>query len=271
MGTGVSGGGRDVPCFFSSTLLGHGQLGSCRHRPARGGARSHSLRQCGHRSFVGGRAANNRRHGGARARIPGRHGSIQLRCPRLLAWRDDRAIDGAGSSLDLPKDHSRRHRSPRRRRHHAPREAQLSPAFGDPNLKGYAILQKIFFTPSQASQAAGEAFIGRLMLRKEDREPTSGPKIAEAQLAAFREWEQFSGKRFADLKSIRQPTLVVNGVFDEMIPVSNSYSLGENLPNAVLLTYPDAGHGSLFQYPSPSRGRRKHSFPPTHSSPPTRP
>jgi pimeloyl-ACP methyl ester carboxylesterase len=22
-----------------------------------------------------------------------------------------------------------------------------------------------------------------------------------------------------------------------------------NLPNAVLLTYPDAGHGSLFQYP----------------------
>jgi pimeloyl-ACP methyl ester carboxylesterase len=25
--------------------------------------------------------------------------------------------------------------------------------------------------------------------------------------------------------------------------------LSENLPNAVLLTYPDAGHGSLFQYP----------------------
>ena len=44
-------------------------------------------------------------------------------------------------------------------------------------------------------------------------------------------------------------TLVINGVNDEMIPVSNSYRLGENLPNAVLLTYPDAGHGSLFQYP----------------------
>jgi len=25
--------------------------------------------------------------------------------------------------------------------------------------------------------------------------------------------------------------------------------LSENLPNAVLLTYPDAGHGSMFQYP----------------------
>jgi len=36
---------------------------------------------------------------------------------------------------------------------------------------------------------------------------------------------------------------------DEMIPVSNSYRLSENMANAVLLTYPDAGHGSLFQYP----------------------
>jgi pimeloyl-ACP methyl ester carboxylesterase len=33
-----------------------------------------------------------------------------------------------------------------------------------------------------------------------------------------------------------------------MIPVRNSYWLAENLPNAVLLVYPDAGHGSLFQY-----------------------
>jgi pimeloyl-ACP methyl ester carboxylesterase len=33
-----------------------------------------------------------------------------------------------------------------------------------------------------------------------------------------------------------------------MIPVVNSYRLVENLPNAVLLAYPDAGHGSLFQY-----------------------
>jgi pimeloyl-ACP methyl ester carboxylesterase len=41
---------------------------------------------------------------------------------------------------------------------------------------------------------------------------------------------------------------VVNGVFDNMIPVRNSYRLSEHLPNATLLTYPDAGHGSLFQF-----------------------
>jgi len=67
-------------------------------------------------------------------------------------------------------------------------------------------------------------------------------------MASFREWEQFTGTRFADLKNIHQPVLVVNGVHDEMIPVSNSYALGEHLPNAVLLTYPDSGHGSLFQF-----------------------
>jgi len=33
-----------------------------------------------------------------------------------------------------------------------------------------------------------------------------------------------------------------------MIPISNSYRLSENLADAVLLTYPDSGHGSLFQF-----------------------
>ena len=45
-----------------------------------------------------------------------------------------------------------------------------------------------------------------------------------------------------------QPTLVVNGVHDEMIPVINSYWLSENLPNSMMLIYPDAGHGSPFHY-----------------------
>jgi len=118
----------------------------------------------------------------------------------------------------------------------------------DPTLKGYAVLQKIFFAPSESRQAAGAAFIQRLMQRRDDREPLSGPAVAQAQMAAFREWEQVSGERFSDLKAIRHPTLVVNGVHDEMIPVSNSYWLSARLPNAVLLTYPDSGHGSLFQF-----------------------
>jgi pimeloyl-ACP methyl ester carboxylesterase len=124
----------------------------------------------------------------------------------------------------------------------------LAKHLGDPTLKGYAVLQKIFFAPTSSSQSAGGAFIGRLAQRKEDLDPPSGPDVAAPQIAAFRDWEQPAATRFADLKGIRQPTLVVNGIHDEMIPVSNSYRLVENLPNAVLLAYPDSGHGSLFQY-----------------------
>jgi pimeloyl-ACP methyl ester carboxylesterase len=109
-------------------------------------------------------------------------------------------------------------------------------------------LGKIFFAPTESSQAAAGAFIERLTQRTQDREPVSGPAVAQAQLAAFREWESYAGARFEYLTTIRQPTLVVNGVRDEMIPVRNSYWLGENLANAVLLTYPDSGHGSLFQF-----------------------
>ena len=57
-------------------------------------------------------------------------------------------------------------------------------------------------------------------------------------MAAFREWEKYNGERFAELRGLRHPVLVVHGFHDEMIPVPNSYRLSENLPNAVLLVLP---------------------------------
>ena len=33
-----------------------------------------------------------------------------------------------------------------------------------------------------------------------------------------------------------------------MLPADNSYFMFKHLPNAQLILYPDAGHGSLFQY-----------------------
>jgi pimeloyl-ACP methyl ester carboxylesterase len=125
---------------------------------------------------------------------------------------------------------------------------ELAKIIGDPDLPGAQKLVKLFFAPSPSSQAAGQAFAARLAQRTQDREPPSGPSVAAAQIAAFRAWEHFGGERFSKLGSLRQPCLVVNGVFDRMIPVRNSYFLSEHLPNATLLTYPDAGHGSLFQF-----------------------
>ena len=127
----------------------------------------------------------------------------------------------------------------------------LAEPLSDPTLQGYAVLQKIFFAPTPSSQTAGAAYVERIMARKRDNDPPSGPEVAQAQMAAFREWDQYSGDRFSDLRKITQPTLVVNGVHDEMIPVRNSYWLSENLPNAVLLTFPDSGHGSLCQFHEP--------------------
>jgi pimeloyl-ACP methyl ester carboxylesterase len=125
---------------------------------------------------------------------------------------------------------------------------ELKRILEDPNLRGLQVLAKLFFATSESSQAAGQAFVARLAARTGEWEPISGPNVAQAQLAAFRAWERVDGERFGKLRSIRQPCLVVNGVFDNMIPVRNSYVLGEHLPRAMLLTYPDAGHGSLFQF-----------------------
>ena len=36
---------------------------------------------------------------------------------------------------------------------------------------------------------------------------------------------------------------------DVIVPTVNSYILQQNLPNAELILYPDANHGSFYQYP----------------------
>jgi pimeloyl-ACP methyl ester carboxylesterase len=41
----------------------------------------------------------------------------------------------------------------------------------------------------------------------------------------------------------------VQGSNDVIIPTVNSYILQQNLPNAQLILYPDANHGSFYQYP----------------------
>jgi hypothetical protein len=65
----------------------------------------------------------------------------------------------------------------------------LAKDLSDPTLQGHAVLQRIFFAPTETrSQAAGAAFIEKLAHRKQDREPAPGPEVAQAQIKAFREW-----------------------------------------------------------------------------------
>ncbi|MGA9841420.1 MAG: alpha/beta hydrolase [Nitrososphaeraceae archaeon] len=86
-------------------------------------------------------------------------------------------------------------------------------------------------------------------MRKKDVDPLTSPQTMEAQIAAIMEWSQVKDERFAELESIIQPTLVVNGSNDVMVPTVNSFTLSQHIPNAQLIVYPDSGHASLFQYP----------------------
>ena len=109
---------------------------------------------------------------------------------------------------------------------------------------------RVHFTTSEQSQAAGREFLGRFRLRAERRDPEVNEKVAPAQIEAIGEWGAPREKPFEYLKSIRQPTLVVNGGKDVIIYSVNSFILQQHLPNAQLILYPDANHGSQYQYPT---------------------
>jgi pimeloyl-ACP methyl ester carboxylesterase len=108
---------------------------------------------------------------------------------------------------------------------------------------------RVHFTQSEKSQAAGREFLKRFRLRAENRDPEVNEKVAPAQIAAIGEWGAPREKPFEYLKSIRQPTLVVNGVKDVIIYAVNSFILQQHLPDAELILYPDANDGSQYQYP----------------------
>lgn len=107
----------------------------------------------------------------------------------------------------------------------------------------------VFFTPSEASQAAGRAYLKRFRLRTEGRDLEANEKVAPAQLEALAKWGAPRENPFDYLKAIHQPTLVVNGDSDVIIYSINSWLLQQNISNSQLIIYPDANHGSQYQYP----------------------
>lgn len=107
----------------------------------------------------------------------------------------------------------------------------------------------LFFGPSDTSQAAGKAWWERRSQRTVDVDPPTSVQTMKAQLTAAGEWQQQRGEAFSELKKITQPTLVVNGHTDIMIPTINSFVLAQEIPDAQLIVYPDSGHGSQYQFP----------------------
>ncbi|HEX3404013.1 MAG TPA: alpha/beta hydrolase [Acetobacteraceae bacterium] len=106
----------------------------------------------------------------------------------------------------------------------------------------------VHFSPSAASRAAGLAFLER-RLRREDRDPEVSEDAAARQREAIGNYIAGGACAQDHLQDIRLPTLIVQGSNDVIIPTMNSYVLQQKLPNAQLIIYPDANHGSFYQYP----------------------
>ncbi|QGZ93705.1 alpha/beta fold hydrolase [Terricaulis silvestris] len=107
----------------------------------------------------------------------------------------------------------------------------------------------LFFTSSETSQAAGLAFIQRTRVRTEDRDPESTEAVSRSHTQALIGWCAEKDPSNTVLSAITQPALVVSGSSDTMLPCANAYFMFQNLKNATLILYPDAGHGAIFQYP----------------------
>jgi len=68
-------------------------------------------------------------------------------------------------------------------------------------------------------------------------------KVSPAQVEAIGKWGVQQKGSNDYLKTIKQPTLIVNGSNDVDVPTVNSFIMQQNMPNAQLIIYPDSNHG----------------------------
>lgn len=136
------------------------------------------------------------------------------------------------------------------------------PRGGDPDMEARVLTTAVHQVPAledfmylffgrsaQAQQAAREFWQRRH--QRVDQDPPSSPEVASAQIEANMHYLPRLSEEdpFSYLRTICQPTFILNGVHDVMVPTVNSFYMARNMPNAQLFIYPDAGHGAQFQYP----------------------
>jgi pimeloyl-ACP methyl ester carboxylesterase len=107
----------------------------------------------------------------------------------------------------------------------------------------------ILFAPTETSQKLGRDYVERILTRKDRDASPFGQQVYAGQGTAIHSYGTTKDPAYAILRNIKNPVLVVNGTNDTIIVTINSYILQQFLPNAELIIYPDANHGSHFQYP----------------------
>jgi pimeloyl-ACP methyl ester carboxylesterase len=106
----------------------------------------------------------------------------------------------------------------------------------------------VFYAPTEASQTAGGASLGRIYGWQDGRDADVSLEAKDAQYDAVLNWGVRDWEAVARLTEIAQPTLVLQGDDDIMIPTRASHVLAGLIPDATIRIYPDASHGSIFQY-----------------------
>jgi pimeloyl-ACP methyl ester carboxylesterase len=106
----------------------------------------------------------------------------------------------------------------------------------------------LFFSQTDAGKKAAGEFLSRVYARTKERDPESGKEVADAHGKALIVWTSTPDPEYKTLKAIHQPVLIVTGNNDTMLPTEGSITMFKQLKNAQLVLYPDANHGSIFQY-----------------------
>ena len=103
----------------------------------------------------------------------------------------------------------------------------------------------LFFPRTLEGKRAAKDYFARLKERAQNKDKPISLQARLAQLSAIKTAGLSTPD---DLSRITQPVLVANGDHDLMVDSSLSADLVRRLPNAKLTTYPNAGHGGVFQH-----------------------
>jgi pimeloyl-ACP methyl ester carboxylesterase len=103
----------------------------------------------------------------------------------------------------------------------------------------------LLFPPGQ--EAFGNAYAADLV-RYPHVAPQAPPAVTALQFSSTTTWLIGQDRSGTTPAKIRQRTLVAGGELDQLLPFPNQRHLAEVIPNARLVSYPDAAHGFLFQH-----------------------
>lgn len=117
------------------------------------------------------------------------------------------------------------------------------------NLSPEESFLRFGFTNSDESIEAGKKAYARIHQRTVNRDLPPSEESVAAQVQAVLRWAQTAPEALNELASIPIPVLIAQGEADIPVPVENAVNMSKYIPNAHLVTYPDAGHAAIFQYP----------------------